>query len=842
MPVLSNDPGKIKDGSVLEESGATTSQDQTPGFGSNFRIQQSLSQDQATGFGVFNNKGSSILENKLSKLSSYNTLISLSSLSPQEINNPRETFHEGIEDEKGLVIRSGGASTDKIQTAVEESLGINVEYFIDDLEIDAILSPGKKNKQSRATSVSFKVKEPYSAGLFLQTLQLASERKGYKSYFESPFLIRIEFEGWDSFGNFITSENEGLEKTTRLVPIQLVTAKFEIEGSGSVYEVEAVPWGEQPFTDEIQTLDSEVEISGSTVKEILSISDVTSSENFFASSNPKSSVMGLLNSDLFKVGGEDDNERFQSDEYAILFPKSNENPAISRVNEGLEVEENKGATKNEDDRNLKENREDFLGISSSSIGLGSRDIGIGQLEISINQAVSKFLSNDNNSNDIGNSSIDFDSVGKERKPFINPKEARKLTRNEASSRFDNRDGSESDSQGKVNVWQRGKMVIDAERKKFLFEKGMKVQDIIEELVILSDYGSNLLQQEPDSKGMKDWFYIQTETFIIDNARFETSNGRMPRLYVFKVVPFKVHEEHFSSPTKKPKGYEQLKKEVPKEYNYIYTGQNDDIIDFSVDINYAFYKPLQADLGNQTKDSKQQVFNEMTQSSQDPVNSQDPGDSETKARSDGPIGYSAGLTTGGKGGAINEDRKTRIARAFNEAIVNSDTDLINISLGIWGDPFFVPDTGLGNYTAGFERFNVTSDNTINYQNGEVDVLLNFRTPVDINDSGLLDPGDKSNGKTQQVAAFSGLYLVVKITSSFSSNKFTQSLQMVKRSNQELDESGQNVESVRENGNLEGSDESDPRDSRSNSLEDSGESNAQKFGSDPSEEIRPGNGLN
>jgi len=53
-------------------------------------------------------------------------------------------------------------------------------------------------------------------------------------------------------------------------------------------------------------------------------------------------------------------------------------------------------------------------------------------------------------------------------------------------------------------------------------------------------------------------------------------------------------------------------------------------------------------------------------------------------------------------------------------------------------------------------NITADGTMNYENGEVDIALNFRTPLDYGPNGYMEfPG----GGTTPVGEFSGLYKVI-----------------------------------------------------------------------------------
>ena len=100
--------------------------------------------------------------------------------------------------------------------------------------------------------------------------------------------------------------------------------------------------------------------------------------------------------------------------------------------------------------------------------------------------------------------------------------------------------------------------------------------------------------------------------------------------------------------------------------------------------------------------------------------------------------------------------------------------------IMGDPYYIADSGMGNYSAGTTPIiNITEDGTMDYQSSEVDVLVNFRTPLDISQTGGYDFPRLGISPT---GAFSGLYQVYMVRNSFSEGVFSQDLKMIRRKNQ------------------------------------------------------------
>ena len=114
-------------------------------------------------------------------------------------------------------------------------------------------------------------------------------------------------------------------------------------------------------------------------------------------------------------------------------------------------------------------------------------------------------------------------------------------------------------------------------------------------------------------------------------------------------------------------------------------------------------------------------------------------------------------------------------------MNSNVDLVTANMTIWGDPYYIADSGMGNYNAAETPIiNLTEDGTMDYQSSEVDILVNFRTPLDYNQDGSMEfPG---NG-TKPVGAFSGVYQVIFCMSTLAGGVFNQQLKLIRRRNQE-----------------------------------------------------------
>lgn len=670
------------------------------------------------------------LPNILSYYTSYNYVFTLSVLSDDQINFPDQTYKKG---EYGpLILRSAGGSPDK--EIVETAYG-KFDFFLDDLTLDGIVGFDKVSGNTTTKSLSFKVIEPYSMGLFFQSLQTAALKANRANYLEIPLLLTIEFKG-HIFDKDVQLLNQRIDFTTKHIPMRLQSVQMKVTGKGSVYDVKAYPFNEQGFANQFAQSKTELNIRANvggpyTVQSVLQTGE--------------QSLQAIINQYFQSKVKNKDVE--VADQCLILFPAelSSDKSGSNTNNESLD----RSATTNAANTN---NNAIFtkLGVS---IGSGNY-AGLVQAE------------GDQSVNKIGQASIGFNALNKGDSPF--PKDV----------------GVYDEATG---IYTRGNVAVDYKNADFKFNQGTNIVDVINQVILASDYGRNALSPDQRSDdGMIYWWRVETELYIL-SAPESNKSGIKPKLVVYRVVPYKV-DGSFVLPTnaKRPK-LDNVKKQSLKEYNYIYTGKNTEVLDFNIDFKVGFYTQLPAN----TKEGEEK---ELSASTSAAANEQSLDDQKRANISANPLGApigsqktpqqirtdSIGTSTYKQGGTGFDDNATRAARNFHD-IITKGFDMINLDLQILGDPYYIADSGLGNYTAkGVQGFdNITSDGSINYQNGQVVITVNFRTPIDIN----METGYYNFGNTQPVIQFSGLYIVQKLTSLFSKGKFVQTLKLMRMRGQD-----------------------------------------------------------
>ena len=82
---------------------------------------------------------------------------------------------------------------------------------------------------------------------------------------------------------------------------------------------------------------------------------------------------------------------------------------------------------------------------------------------------------------------------------------------------------------------------------------------------------------------------------------EEQRGRPPKLYVFRVVPYDVNVSVTEKPSEIMHGEDDIRNHVVKYYDYMYTGQNKDIINLEINFENRFLTPVSPDKGANQKD-------------------------------------------------------------------------------------------------------------------------------------------------------------------------------------------------------------------------------------------------
>jgi hypothetical protein len=663
----------------------------------------------------------SIVDNPLEQYASFSPLWTFACLDQVQYNNPASYRTEG--GLKNIIFSSAGRfDAGRVNTSAGAP-----EFFIDDVQISSVISPTPSTGNSLATKITFKIFEPYSMGLFLQSMQVAARIARYPNYLSAPYVLKLEFLGYDELGQILSPGNSVYTKSKYFV-IKIVKSSFTVKESGSEYDVEAIPFNHQALNDVTTTVFNDIAIeagSKGTVAEVLNSSDKSLTK-----------ALNEVEQNLKKNG------RIRvADIYDIQFPTT-----ASRFNSVRESPVDQGASK------------DPNAPAPKSVGSGITETTV-ELDI----------------NPIGAANFGFDQSSGGIYPFL----------------------KENEQLDESGVFNKDGLVINPDKRMFQFAQGQNILNIIERIITSSTYASQATEPQNKVDGFMLYYRVDVQTEFLE---FDDLIGDYARKITFRVIPYFVHESIFSNPNSSPKGYKELQNRVVKNYEYIYTGQNSNILNFDIKINNQFYVPT-----SPTPESQNQT-------------AADPGSSGTAPKGTSQTATGRGASPGAmfgnlgrsrplpdpellkdsaQGGAGQKTVAIQVAEAFHRAfITGSAADLVTTTLEILGDPYWLSDSGMANYFSPPTNVlsQITEDASMSHEAAEVYTYITFRTAGDIDEvSGL-----SAFPIVGSDSPFSGIYRITKVESVFNGGVFTQRLHGVRMIGQSQDFTAAPIEVIRELG--------------------------------------------
>jgi hypothetical protein len=300
-----------------------------------------------------------------------------------------------------------------------------------------------------------------------------------------------------------------------------------------------------------------------------------------------------------------------------------------------------------------------------------------------------------------------------------------------------------------------------------------------------------LKKNPD--GTVPWFKLDAQ---VKFGEFDVARADYSKIIIFRVVQFNVHSSIFQNPSTAPQGYAVLEKQIRKKYQYIFTGQNEDVITFNLKFNNTFYTAVgsNAVLNKDNVDAGKNASKSDLQPIQSSPAGSDAGKSLDAAAGQKPAqpalldGYGNRLPNASN----NNDERRVIAQQFHNAFINSNADMVMVDLEILGDPYYLTDSGMGNYFAQAYDSAETVDGSMNYEGGAVYVHLSLKSVVDVDQSSGLykfqtanEIGLTTNGSQATISPYGGIYRINRVEHMFQDGVFKQRLGMSRMSGQSID---------------------------------------------------------
>jgi hypothetical protein len=629
-----------------------------------------------------------------------------------------------------LICKSAGADP---ENRVKTSYG-KYDFYIDNLTFESALALASA-KSTSVSTVQFDVYEPYSIGVFMLALQQAAFDANFANWRDAPFLLTIEFRG-----NTETGLVKNIPFTARHIPIKFTTVNLRANEAGCKYTLSAYATQSQALTTKVANLKTDAILKGTTVQEVLQTGE--------------QSLQTVINQYLESMV-KDDQVKI-ADKVVILFPKEEALPSGKSTPGGAESKDSKkGATFTPEQ------------ITSDAAAVAKR---IGVSETKLTQSAGAV-------NELGAASMGW-SLERKGDPIPGV------------------DKAVYDPSSKTFV--QGKLVAKPDDGTLKFSQDMDITSVIDQVLLTSDYPRTALTPAQLKDGFRTWWRIETQIYYIKSPENLTLTGAYPRVIVYKVIPFLAHSSRVAAPSTPPIGQANIKKQIVKRYDYIYTGNNSEVLKFDIEYSASFAAVLSSSAYNKTAGETTRGQN--SEGAKPPAEN-----TATIPEGKPPVKPPAGSHTNmnsntatstpqdGIGGGGSDTTAQRAAKIWHSAI-NNPYDMINLELEIWGDPYWIINSGMGNYTSkpveGVKDLN--KDGSCNWQTSEVHIWVYFRSPLDVNQTtGLYD--FKSQNHTESLSlsskagpaiGFSGIYCVNRVTTYFRQGQFRQVLKGYRMNGQEF----------------------------------------------------------
>jgi hypothetical protein len=324
---------------------------------------------------------------------------------------------------------------------------------------------------------------------------------------------------------------------------------------------------------------------------------------------------------------------------------------------------------------------------------------------------------------------------------------------------------------------------DASKTVVQFGEGMNIHDVISAVIRDSEYIRNILKdikKHTDAFGFVDYFMIRIETLNTDVIN--PVSKKPVQKFIYVVSPYKVHYSKIPNLADNLIDEADLKKSSKREYNYIYTGQNVDVLNFKLNFNTLYFEAVPATMGN--KDIPEATYG--SGNNNNVKVSQSSPETETASKMQVPLPPKKVMPTptqaysGNAAQPLNDPYST-LARSMHDAVVNSKASMLTGELEILGDPFYLVTGGLGNYNPKPTSRGTYAEGQANQNYGQLLITINFRNPIDILP---FEQGGTMFFDANRVP-FSGVYMITTVSHTFKEGVFKQKLNVVRMPGQILD---------------------------------------------------------
>jgi len=328
---------------------------------------------------------------------------------------------------------------------------------------------------------------------------------------------------------------------------------------------------------------------------------------------------------------------------------------------------------------------------------------------------------------------------------------------------------------------------DPKAPAIFFAENANIHECIVSIIRDSDYTKKLLKDFPNNvdpdTGFVNYFMVHLE--MEDLGTVDSTTNKPFYKYRYVVIPYKMHYTRIpNSVVSGTVDTSKLSTMVNREYDYIYTGANVDILKFNLKFNTLFFQAIPAAMGNK-KGMPSATSGIQTEGNTFPtLLGKPPGESQESSLGVQPVRAYPDFTQVNPKGIANSgqpqsDPFAALAKNLHQAILNN-VDQCTADIEIIGDPFYLVTGSMGNYKPKINPdTKEAGEGEAPYTTQDVMVIVTFRNPSDI---------DLTTGEAifdQATAPYSGVFRVIQVSSKFTDGEFKQTLSLVRLPAQLID---------------------------------------------------------
>lgn len=581
------------------------------------------------------------------------------------------------------------------------------DFYFDNLRMKTVVGMNSQTRGTNAVEISFNIIEPYGMTLLDRMID-AAKQVGSKNYLEQPYLLQIDFFGSDALGETHTP----IPTLSKRIPVKFVALKIKVGTKGAEYAVQAIPYNHSALRETTAVTPANFEVVATTVNDFFQNTLSDSFEGQLDYTNSSKEKLATANRQAQSA-------ELTAEELAAI--RTTQEESKSALAKPLQNDSYTGAVNAWNQKLIDRKHARVPNIYNFVIDESFRDSPI----------------------------VDPAKVYLNRMDFTPSSDTAQKSNN-----------SNVSSKTPAVGLNRNKMT-------FNINAGTSIIDVINMVMKNSKY---IKDQVTDPLSEKTNFAEnQSVKFYkiipqISLGEFDEVRQTYGKVITYHVKPYEYfNSKHPSLPYATPGG-------AVKEYNYMYTGKNIDIIDFSIDFDTAFYTSVNVNRDNA------EAGNPVAKTPED--------------QGQNKLTYGASPDSIGNNKLVFIENDLSVTASFADSAETNLTagvvkniysesrgDMINVKLKILGDPQFIKqddiyaNPGQPNYDSKNVMLN---SGTVAMDKSEIFCKITFFTPVDMDDrTGLA----RINGR-YSISKFSGLYKILTVDSEFSRGQFVQSLECVR----------------------------------------------------------------